>query len=161
MKIEPRLGGNHSSASDSRLEAIDWARGGCEDHFGLFRASLQGQAAELEASAGQLAPLLKALLYSAVRNQAGPVQPGHNHGGPYGAEIYIRGTSRPLSLYTRRRPHLQTHREETPPTRSEEEQTVVMICRPNSKRTPLINVYLIYVLCSLFFAPLCTDFNFN
>ena len=58
MPRETRLGGNHTSASDSRSEAIDWARGGCGDHFGLFRASVRGQAAELEASAGQLAPLL-------------------------------------------------------------------------------------------------------
>ncbi len=58
MKIETRLGGNHTSASDSRSEAIDWARGGCGDHFGLFRACVRGQAAELETSAGQLARLL-------------------------------------------------------------------------------------------------------
>ncbi len=44
-----------------------------------------------------------------------------------------RCTSRPLSSNIRRRPHLRTPREETLPTRSEEEQTVVMICRPNSK----------------------------
>ena len=36
MKIEARLGGNHTSASDLRSVAIDWARGGCGDHFGLF-----------------------------------------------------------------------------------------------------------------------------
>ncbi len=58
MKIEARLGGNHTSASDSRSEAIDWTRGGCGDHFGPFCASVRGQAAELETSAGQLAPLL-------------------------------------------------------------------------------------------------------
>ncbi len=58
MPVETRLGGNHTSASDSRSEAIDWARGGCGDHFGLFRASVRGQAAELETSAGQLPPLL-------------------------------------------------------------------------------------------------------
>jgi hypothetical protein len=58
MKIETRLGGNHTSASDSRSEAIDWARGGCGDHFGLFRASVRGQAAELETSAGQPTRLL-------------------------------------------------------------------------------------------------------
>jgi hypothetical protein len=62
MQIETRLGGNRTSASDSRSEAIDWARGGCGDHFGLFRASVRGQAAELEASAGQPARLSKALL---------------------------------------------------------------------------------------------------
>jgi hypothetical protein len=58
MKIETGLGGNHTSASDSRSEAIDWARGGCGDHVGLFRASVRGQAAELETSAGQPPPLL-------------------------------------------------------------------------------------------------------
>ena len=105
----------------------------------------------------------KALLYSAIRNQAGPVRPGHNHCGPVRGRSLYKGdrcTFPPLSLYTRRRPHLHTPREETLPTRSEEEQTVVMICRPNSKMTPFTDVYLIYVLCSLFFAPLCTSFNF-
>jgi hypothetical protein len=48
MKVEASLGGNHTSASDSMAEAMDWARGGCGDHFGLFSASLGGQAAELE-----------------------------------------------------------------------------------------------------------------
>ena len=62
MPEETRLGGNHTSASNSRSEAIDWARGGCGDHFGLFRASVLGQAAELEASAGQPRAFLKALL---------------------------------------------------------------------------------------------------
>ena len=62
MPVETRLGGNHTSASDSRSEAIDWARGGCGDHFGLFSASVRGQAAELEACAGQPAPLLCARL---------------------------------------------------------------------------------------------------
>jgi hypothetical protein len=59
---ETRLGGNHTSASDSRSEAIDWARGGCGDHFGFFSASVRGQAAELETSAGQPCASLKALL---------------------------------------------------------------------------------------------------
>ncbi len=52
MKIEAILDGNHTSASDSRSEAMDWARGGCGDHFGLLSASLGGQAAELETSPG-------------------------------------------------------------------------------------------------------------
>jgi hypothetical protein len=43
---------NCTSASDSRSEAADWARGGCGDHFGLFGASVRGQGAELEAGAG-------------------------------------------------------------------------------------------------------------
>jgi hypothetical protein len=57
-KIEASLGGNHTSASDSRSEATDWARGGCGDHFGLFSAYVRGQGAELEARSGQLTPLL-------------------------------------------------------------------------------------------------------
>ncbi len=72
----------------------------------------------------------------------------------YGAEV-DKGdhcTFPPLSNYIRRRPHLYTQREETLPTRSEEEQTVVMTCRPNSKETPLTDVYWICVLCSLFLA---------
>jgi hypothetical protein len=40
MKIEIRLGGNRTSASDSRSEAVDWARGGFGDHFGLFCVSV-------------------------------------------------------------------------------------------------------------------------
>ena len=51
MSVETRLGGNHTSAADLRSEAIDWARGGCGDHIGLFRAPVRGQAAELETSA--------------------------------------------------------------------------------------------------------------
>ena len=35
MPIETRLGGSHTSASDSRSELIDWARGGCGDHLGF------------------------------------------------------------------------------------------------------------------------------
>ena len=52
VPVETRLGGNHASASDSRSEAIDWARGGCGDHFGLFGTPVRGQGAELEASTG-------------------------------------------------------------------------------------------------------------
>jgi hypothetical protein len=58
----------------------------------------------------------------------------------YGEEVDKRGTIvplPPLSIYIRRRPHLHTQREETLPTRSEEEQTVVKTCRPNSKVTQL------------------------
>jgi hypothetical protein len=98
----------------------------------------------------------KARLYSAIRNQAGPVRPGHNHGGPVRGRSLYKGdhcTSRPLSPYTRRRPHLQTHREETPPTRSEEEQTVEMICRPNSMEDTTYKC--VFDLCSLFFV-LCS-----
>ncbi len=54
---------NHTSASDSRSEAADWARGGCGDHFGLFSAPVRGKGAELEASAGWPALFFIALLY--------------------------------------------------------------------------------------------------
>jgi len=151
---------NHISASNSRSEAIDWARGGCGNHFGLYRASVRGRAAELEACAGDP----RAYNHShAWRNPSGPVRPGHNHCGPVRGRSLYKGdrcTSPPLSLYIRRRPHLQTHREETLPTRSEEEQTVVMICRPNRKILLFTDVGLICVLCSLFFTALCTGFNF-
>jgi hypothetical protein len=82
--------------------------------------------------------------------------------GRYGAEVCLRGTVVPFhhSAYTLGGDHTSTHREETPPTRSEEEQTVVMSSRLNSKMTPFTDVCLICVLCSLFFAPLCTDFIF-
>jgi hypothetical protein len=54
MQIGTRLGGNHTSASNSRSEAIDWVRGGRGDHFGPYRASVRGRAAELETVAGEL-----------------------------------------------------------------------------------------------------------
>jgi hypothetical protein len=64
---------------------------------------------------------------------------------------------RPVPFYhsatTSGEDHISIHIEKKHhPTRSEEEQTVEMICRPNSKGTPFIDVYLICVLCSLFFA---------
>ncbi len=54
---------NRTSASDSRSEAADLARGGRGDHFGLFGASVRGQGAELEASAGWPARFFLVLLY--------------------------------------------------------------------------------------------------
>ncbi len=42
----------HTSASGSRSEAMDWARGGCGGHFDLFSTSLGGQTAEQVTSAG-------------------------------------------------------------------------------------------------------------
>jgi hypothetical protein len=78
MQIGTRLGGNLTSASGSRSEAIVWTRGGCGDHFWLYRAS-RGRAAELRTRAGDP----RAYHHMHVgRKQAGPVQPGHNHGGP-------------------------------------------------------------------------------
>ena len=52
VPVEASLGGNHTSASDSRSEAMDWARGGCGGHFDLFSNSLGGLTAELVTSAG-------------------------------------------------------------------------------------------------------------
>jgi hypothetical protein len=42
----------HTSASGTRSEATDWARGGWGDHCELFSSSLGGQTAELVTSAG-------------------------------------------------------------------------------------------------------------
>jgi hypothetical protein len=49
---------------------------------------------------------------------------------------------------------------ETHPTGSEEEQTIVKTRRPSSKKTPLAVVYLIFVLCSLFFVRSFSKFEF-
>jgi hypothetical protein len=50
--------------------------------------------------------------------------------------------------------------EETHPIGSEEEQTVVKTCRPNSKETPLADVYLICAFYSLFFVRRLSSFEF-
>ena len=50
--VEASLGRKHTSASGSRSEAMDWARGGWGGHFDLFSTSLGGQTAELVTSAG-------------------------------------------------------------------------------------------------------------
>ena len=71
---------------------------------------------------------LKGFSEALQENQAEPVQPGQIHGRPVRGKSWYKGdhcTSSPLSINTRRWPHLQTHREETLLTRSEEEQTVV------------------------------------
>jgi hypothetical protein len=152
--VEASLGGNHTSASDSRSEAMDWARGGCGYHFELFSTSLGGQTAELVTSPGWPARFSIALLSSWLRNPWQASTTEQVHGRPVRDRILYKEspcTFLPLSYLTRRRPHLQTPRRETLPTRSEEEHTVVRICRPNSKITPFTDVYLIYVLCSLFF----------
>jgi hypothetical protein len=52
VSVEASLGRKHTSASGSRSEAMDWARGGCGGHFELFNTSLGGQTAELVTSAG-------------------------------------------------------------------------------------------------------------
>ena len=48
--VEASLGRKHTSASGTRSEAMDWARGGCGDHCELFSSSLGGQTAELVTS---------------------------------------------------------------------------------------------------------------
>jgi hypothetical protein len=65
--------------------------------------------------------------------------------GQYGARVDIRRTSSSLSNNIWRWPHLQTHRKETLPTRSEEEQTVVKNCRLNSKRTQLFKIVVVFI----------------
>ncbi len=130
VPVEASLGGNHTSASDSRSEAMDWARGGCGDHFGLFSASLGGQTAELVTSAGWPARYSIALLYGRSGNPWQASTTGQVHGRPVGdRSLYKESpcTFLPLSNNTRRRPHLQTPRKATLPTRSEEEQTVSFI----------------------------------
>jgi len=158
---------NHTSASDSRSEAADWARGWCGDHFGLFGASVRGRAAELEACAGWPARAFRALLcvISGKPGRAGTTKT--HHGGPVrGMSLYkeSRCTFLPLSSNISRRLHLLTHRvetlgEETNPTRSEGEHCWEDLQAKTVRRTPLFNIYLIHVLCSLFFALLCTGFD--
>jgi len=74
---------------------------------------------------------------SSQENQAGPVQPRRIHGGRYGARVYIRNPCVPFhhSAATPKGDHTSIQIEKKHhPTRSEEEQTVEMICRPNSKK---------------------------
>jgi hypothetical protein len=142
----------HTSASGSRSEAMDWARGGCGGHFDLFSTSLGGQTAELVTSAGWPARYSIALLSSWMRNPWQASTTGQVHGRPVqDRSLYKESqcTFSSLSYNTRRRPHLQTPRRETLQTRSEGEQTVVMICRPNSKISTFY--WCRSDLCSLFF----------
>ena len=77
---------NRTSASNSRSEAADWARGCCGDHFGLFGASVRGRAALRwrPAQVDRRAP--KERFYgSSQENQGGPVQPRRTMAGRYGA----------------------------------------------------------------------------
>ncbi len=153
---------NHTSASDSRSEAADWARGGCGDHFGLFSAPVRGQGAELEASAGWSARFFIALLYTISGT---PGRAGTTKTHPwYGARVYIRNPCVPSyhSAATSGGDHISSHIEKKHhPTRSEGEHCWDDLKAKTVRRTPLFNVYLIYVLCSLFFAPLCTGFDFQ
>ncbi len=139
------LGGNITWASKSGSEVIVLTQDEREEHFWLNGASLRGQAAELETRAGDP----RVYHHSrAWRNQAGPVQPGHIHGGPVQGRSWYKEdhcTFSSLRINTRRWPHLQTHREETLPTGSEEEQTVVKTCRPNSKRTQLSKIVVVFI----------------
>ena len=152
----------HTSASGTRSEAMDWARGGWGDHCELFSSSLGGQTAELVTSAGWPASYPIALPTSWMWNPWQASTTRQVNGRPVqDRSLYKESpcTFLPLSYNTRRSLHLQTPRIEIP-TRSEGEQTVVMTCRPNSKILSFTDVGLIYVLCSLFFTSLCTGFNF-
>jgi hypothetical protein len=96
MQIETRLSGNHTSASDSRSEAIDWARGGC----GLVETILGFSARLYEV--GQLswrpAQVNRALITSKALQEIrlGRYNQDTTMAGRYGAEVYIRGTVVPL-----------------------------------------------------------------
>ncbi len=66
---------------------------------------------------------------------AGQYNQDKSMAGRYGAGVYIRGTVVPFyhSATTLGEDHISIHIEKKHhPTRSEEEQTVVKICRPNS-----------------------------
>jgi hypothetical protein len=94
---------------------------------------------------------------------AGQYNQDRSMAGRYRTGVYMRNPLVPSyhSATTLGGDYTSRHQgEKTLPTRSEEEQTVVRICKPNSKISPFTDVDLTYVLCSLFFAPLCTDFNF-
>jgi hypothetical protein len=89
---------------------------------------------------------------------AGQYNQDKSMAGRYGAGVYIRGTVVPFyhSATTPGGGHISIHIEKKHhPTRSEEEQTVEMICRPNSKGTPFIDVYLICVFSKCLACILC------
>ncbi len=141
------LGENLTSASKSGSEVTVLTQDDSKEHFWLNGTSLRGQTAKIETSAGWLARFSIVLLNGRSGNQAGPVQPGQSHGRPVrNRSLYKESqcTFSSLSINTRRWPHLQTHREETLPMRSEEEQTVVKICRLNSKRTQLSKIIVVF-----------------
>ncbi len=69
---------------------------------------------------------------------AGQFNQDKSMAGWYGTGVYIRGTVVPFyhSATTPGEDHISIHIEKKHhPTRSEKEQTVEMICRPNSKGT--------------------------
>jgi hypothetical protein len=91
MNTEASLIGNHTSASDLRSEAMDWARGGYGDHFGLFSASLGGQAADIETSAGRPAQVdQRASLWQIRNSVAGQYNQDKSMASRYGTGVYIR-----------------------------------------------------------------------
>jgi hypothetical protein len=115
VSVEAGLGEKHTSASGSRSEAMDWARGGCGGHFELFSSSLGGQTAELVTSAGWPARYSIALLSSWMRNPWQACTTGQVHGRPVQDRSLFKEspcTFLPLSYNTRRSPHLQTPRKE-------------------------------------------------
>ncbi len=86
--------------------------------------------------------MTSALLYSAFLYHLRKTRPGRYNqdasmAGQYGARVYIRNPCVPFyhSATTSGGDHIAIHIEKKHhPTRSEEEQTVEMICRPNSKK---------------------------
>ncbi len=119
---------NLTSASKSGSEVTVPTQDDHGEHFWLNGTSLLGQAAELVTSAEWPARYPKALPSSWRENPWQASTTRQVNGRPVRDRSLYKGspcTFPPLSNKTRRWPHLQTHREEILPTRSEEEQTVV------------------------------------
>jgi hypothetical protein len=119
---------NLASASKSASEVAILTQDDRGEHFWLNSASLRGQAAELVARAEWPARYIRALPSSWMENPWQASTTRQVNGRPVrDRSLYKESpcTFPPLSKKTRRWPHLQTHREEILPTRSEEEQTVV------------------------------------
>jgi hypothetical protein len=70
---------------------------------------------------------LKRFSKALQENQARPVQPGHNHGGPVGAEVYIRGTVVPFhhSATTLGEDHISIHQEKKHYQRDQRKNTLL------------------------------------
>ena len=119
---------NLASASKSGSEVAVLTQDDRGEHFWLNSTSLRGQAAELVTRAEWPARYIRALPSSWMENPWQASTTRQVNGRPVrDRSLYKESpcTFPPLSKKTRRWPHLQTHREETLPTRSEEEQTVV------------------------------------
>ena len=80
----------HTSASGTRSEATDWARGGCRGHCELFSSSLGGQTAELVTSAGWPARFSLRNRSASLWETGRPVPQDRWRAGRYRTGIYIR-----------------------------------------------------------------------